>query len=101
MSMHVIADFVLKSGATEQLRWAEENPRLIQKDKETGEIVREIPLSADELKREIMRKLVTDKKPFVVEGVNGEVYYVDLTEVAFIRVKVEESDKRLELIGTV
>lgn len=99
MNIQVMVEFVLKSGVTRQVEWVESNPRMVQRNKDTNEVVQEMPLTKEELKKEILRKLVAEKKSFVVEAADGKVYYVDTDEIAFIGVSTDEMEKPFEIIG--
>ncbi len=95
MSIDVLVEFIFKSGKTKTISWIEPEPKLIQKDKDTGEVVREVPMTPSELKREVLNRLLSqDDKRLVMEGKNKNLVYIDLTEVASVTVDAWETSEQ-------
>lgn len=97
MNVRLKANFYFKgSGKKKAITWVETNPRLQQKEKDSNKVVREIPLTADEVRQEYSRLFVKHKNEntaITLEDVDSISHIIDLTEVRDIELTAEEEDE--------
>lgn len=101
MIVQLTARFAYKGGSKyKKVTWVEKNPRVAQKDKETQEVVREIPLTDWEVKQEYRRlfvKYMNEGKAVSLEDADGKVFIIHLGEVCDIELDSEKlSDEVVE-----
>lgn len=96
MDIGLTADFYFKgSGKKKTITWIENNPRLQQKEKDSDKVVREIPLTADEVKQEYRRLFIKHKnegKSITLEDTDDVVHIIDLTDVRSIELISKEEN---------
>lgn len=96
MNAQLTAHFYFKgNGKKKTVTWVEENPRLQQKEKDSDKVVREIPLTAEEVKQEYRRLFIKHKhegKAITLEDTDGVAHIIDLTEVRDIELTAQEED---------
>lgn len=94
MNVQLTAHFYFKgNGKKKTVTWVENNPRLQQKDKEFEKIIREIPLTAEEVKQEYRRLFIKHKnegKAITLEDKDAIAHIIDLTEVRDIELTAQE-----------
>lgn len=94
MNIELMAHFYFKgSGKKKTVSWVEDNPRLQQKEKDSDKVVREIPLTADEVKQEYRRLFTKHKnegKSITLEDNTGMVHIIDLTDIRNIELTSRE-----------
>lgn len=86
--------------AKKTVTWIEDNPRLQQKDKDSDKVVREIPLTADEVKQEYRRLFTKHKnegKSITLEDTDQVVHIIDLTDVRNIELTSKEENNNIFL----
>lgn len=77
------------------MNWMEDNPRLQQKEKDSDKVVREIPLTSDEVKQEYRRLFTKHKnegKSITLEDTDDVVHIIDLTDVRNIELTSKEGN---------
>lgn len=96
MNIGLTAHFYFKgSGKKKTVTWIEDNPRLQQKEKDSDKVVREIPLTADEVKQEYRRlfnKHKNEGKSITLEDTDDVVHIIDLTDVRNIELTSKEEN---------
>lgn len=94
MNIELTAHFYFKgSGKKKTVSWVEDNPRLQQKEKDSDKVVREIPLTADEVKQEYRRlftKYKNEGKSITLEDTTEMVHIIDLTDIRNIELTSRE-----------
>ncbi|WMT39264.1 hypothetical protein RE628_17585 [Paenibacillus sp. D2_2] len=94
MDVQLTAHFYFKgNGKKKTVTWVETNPRLQQKEKDSNKVVREIPLTADEVRQEYSRLFVKHKnegKAVALEDVNSVSHIIDLAEVRGVELTAQE-----------
>lgn len=97
MDARLTAHFYFKgNGKKKTVTWVEVNPRLQQKEKDSEKVIREIPLTADEVKQEYRRLFAQYKnegKAVTLEDTDGVVHIIDLTEVRDIEITSENTEE--------
>ncbi|ATO48560.1 hypothetical protein P4V86_03360 [Brevibacillus laterosporus] len=97
MNVQLTAHFYFKgNGKKKTVTWVESNPIIQQKEKETGKVIREIPLNADEVKQEYRRLFTKHKnegKAITLEDTDDVAHIIDLTEVRDIELTAQEEDE--------
>jgi len=101
MNIKLKADFYFKgNGKKKTVIWTETNPRLQQKDKDTDEVIREIPLTAEEVKQEYQRLFIKHKnegKAITLDDIENTAHIIDLAEVREIKLTAEKEETSIEL----
>lgn len=94
MDVKLTAKFYFKGGnGSKTVSWIEQNPRLQQKDKDSDKVIREIPLTAEEVKYEYRRlfiKSMNEGKAITLEDVNKVGHIIQLSEIRDIELTAEE-----------
>ncbi|PYE51394.1 hypothetical protein HUB98_05255 [Paenibacillus barcinonensis] len=94
MNIELTAHFYFKgSGKKKSIIWIEDNPRLQQKEKDSDKVIREIPLTADEVKQEYRRLFTKHKnegKSITLEDTTEMVHIIDLTDIRNIELVSRE-----------
>jgi len=94
MEVKFTAKFYYKNSRdSTSITWVEKNPKIIQRKKDSDEILREITLTVEGVKQEYRKLLVNYKnegKTFSVQDVNGKIHLIDLTEVRHLELDAVE-----------
>ncbi|NGQ95333.1 hypothetical protein G3578_09215 [Brevibacillus sp. SYP-B805] len=102
MEIKLTAKFCYKSSKESvSLSWVEKNPKIIQKKKDSDEVLREITLTVEGVKQEYRKLLVNYKnegKAFSVQDVNGKIHLIDMTEVKYIELDAAEIEGGKEAV---
>lgn len=92
MNFDMKAVFRFKNGHDKTVKWVERNPKIAQKSKDTGEVVREIELSDKELAieyRKFFLKKKEEGKPISLNDIDGTVHIIDVNEVYDITLNIQ------------
>ena len=78
-----------------KISWIEVEPKLIEKDKETGKIIKEVTLHNPEELREVyqeqLREMMADGNVIITADEAGKGYIIDMKDVCLVEVEsVEE-----------
>lgn len=99
MDVKLTAQFFFKQGKFSKVEWLEKNPRVVQKNEESGEVEREIPLTAEEVKSEYLRMFMKHKnegKAVILHGTDKVGHLIDLGDVRNVEIVAEKVEEEAE-----
>lgn len=96
MKFKINCSISMKSGDVKNISWEEVDPKIAQKDKDTGKVVREMDATEKEVTLEFRKFFIQsmkDGEPLSFSDDNGNVHVIDSKEVEGIEFDVGEIDE--------